>query len=361
MFVLTIEDINSGSSVEDCLRACGVSGRISDMGRYYSFSSPFHDDKHPSMVLYKDTLACIDWSGDFRGSLNKLMKEKTGVSLYKYLGITPKERDDTYYKNLGKQVQERSFANAYADSRDGYALSDYKTVIHGDQICYDLSKNQQALDYARSRFIDDEFADFFHVGWVRDSYIYRIPRAMEKGQKGTHFVDRLMIPIYRGGTVCSIEGRDYTRKQEKKCIYPIGGDVSSLFNIDNLRKDQPLILVEGVMDMVRIWQHITKNVAPVFGIQITSKQADVIKTFPDIIVMSDSDEAGEKMIHIVDSFYDDREFRVARLATGDPGDACNSVDDIKRAIDNAVPCNEYFMGLAGFGKDKSDDSGFFSV
>lgn len=355
-----MDDINATTTVESILRVCGVQGRIADMGGYYQFSSPFHEDRHPSMVLYKDNLYCIDFSGDFKGSLSRFMKITIGQSLYRYLGMSQKEKDDRYYMALGKQARkERESTRSLGNTSTG--LDAYEIRIDG-KIDHDLTHNSEVLAYAKSRFINEEFATFFNLAWTERAEIQRIVKGRYVGQKGTLFEKRLLIPISRDGYVTSIEGRDYTRKQPKKCIYPRGGDVSSLFNIDNLRKDEPLILVEGVMDMVRIWEYISKNVAPVFGIQITGRQKELIKTFPDVIVFSDSDESGEKMIDIVDSFYEDREFRVARLAKGDPGDVFNTVDDLKRAIDNAMPCNEYFMRKHGLIEPAmEDDKAFFAV
>ena len=364
MGYLTLDDIETLTSVESLLRECGVSGKILDSGGYYTFRSPFHEDRHPSMILYKENLYCIDWSGEFRGSLSRFYKETTGKSLYRELGLTQKERDDSYYRRLGEKTRLEKSIQTYEDKiRNGtVSLSDYEMVVTGTGICYDFTQNRTAYSYARSRFIDEEFATYFHIGWTRNSTIKRVLRGLNTSSPGTPFVDRLVIPIYREGQIVSIEGRDYTRKQVKKCIYPRGGDVSSLFNIDNLKRNEPLVLVEGVMDMVRIWKHITRNVAPVFGVQITNRQREVICSFPDIIVFSDSDEAGERMISTVDSFYRDREFRVARLEKGDPGDPSNSVDDLKRAIDTALPCNEYFMKKTGlYDMNRINDDRLFSV
>lgn len=360
---LSIDDVLAVTTIESLLRDCGVVGKIVDCGGYYLFRSPYHEDKHPSMILYKENLYCIDWSGEFHGSLSRLLKDHVGKSLYQYLGISQKDRDNNYYKNLGDIEKREKALESYLSSSDTPApLSMFDMIVKGD-ISYDLTQNRQAYEYARSRFIDDEFASFFHVGWTANAEIRRILRGRDLNQRGTSFIDRLTIPIYRDGCMVSIEGRDYTRRQEKKCIYPRGGDVSGLFNQDNLDMSQPVILVEGIMDMVRIWQHVSKNVAPTFGIQIAEKQKDIIKKIPDIIVFSDSDEAGERMIRIVDSFYEDREFRVARLKSGDPGDAINSVGDIRRAIDNSVSCNEYFLSRSGYLDtfDTPNDEEFFNA
>ena len=74
----------------------------------------------------------------------------------------------------------------------------------------------------------------------------------------------------------------------------------------------------------------------------------VIKEFKsDIIVFSDSDAGGITAIKDMDDLFPEKEFYVAQLEREDPGDPCNSVEDIKRAIDGAVTSTEFLLRVNG--------------
>ena len=100
------------------------------------------------------------------------------------------------------------------------------------------------------------------------------------------------------------EYRSYARKgsdgeKEYKVIYPssaggVGGSAyRRLFNIDNLDVTRPLIVCEGIMDIVKIWSYIDKNVTCTYGASLKPQHKRDLQKFKDIIVFSDSDEGGE--------------------------------------------------------------------
>lgn len=351
-FQLSYYEIDAVYSVISILQECGAK-RVVDKGSYLSFSSPFREDKNPSMVLYKNTLACVDFAGDFSGSLYGLVKVCLGISLYKLIGTST------------SQIMENRFFNGFKlaiKGQDGFAkvesLEDFKMFVYEGSIEYDFSKNEEARNYLKSRFIDEDYMKEFAIGYTEHCKIYRAPKR-NTGLKGNVFNRRVCIPIYYKGNLLSIEGRDYTRKQEKKVIYPFGGTTSYLFNYDNLKKDEPLIVVEGIMDTVRIWKHITKNVTTTFGINITGQQRELLKDFSHVIIFSDSDSAGRKMIGKFDDFYENN-FWIARLKEGDPGDSSNSIQDLERAINEAKESTEFLLDESELFTETSLDKDFFT-
>lgn len=339
IYKLSYSEIDSLYSVQAILRECGVK-KLVDKGGYFSFSSPFREDKNPSMVLYKDTLGCIDFAGDFKGNLFSFVKQSLGQSLYDFIGTsTPEILEKKYFAGVSK-IKGEAFIKPN--------IGDFKMVIHSGEINYDFSKNPQAKRYIEKRFMTEEFIKFFHIGFTTFARVYRAPKSVSKVQKGTAFANRICIPIYLENHLISYEGRDYTGKcneensKVKKVLYPKGGLNSYLFNYDNLDKDEPLIVVEGIMDLVRIWTSITKNVTTTFGNLIKENQKEQLKQFKHIILLSDTDKGGRQMISNLDQFYED-DYWIAQLPTGDPGDAFNSVEDIKFAIDTAKDASSFFL------------------
>lgn len=74
---------------------------------------------------------------------------------------------------------------------------------------------------------------------------------------------------------------------------------STLFNRENLNKDEPLYLVEGIGSVPKIWSYISKNCTCTFGSTLTKHQLNFLKEFKEIIIIPDSDIAGEKMVRDV--------------------------------------------------------------
>lgn len=324
---------------------------IKEEGNRWIASSPFRTDKHPSFWIYKDTLHWEDPAEGLKGSINGLCWKTQGKSLERFLNYDREEkRNSAFLPSKKKSEKIRTFIRT-----SEYSPSDFELVVEGSGIDYDIFKYPETLEYARSRFMSDEFIDFFHVGYCRDSRIY-LKKKNEPPSENTNrlrFYKRLTIPIIEGGVIASIEGRDITRHQIPKCLYPasfegrLGGSTyRSLFNIDNLDRNKTLIICEGTMDTVRIWQYITKNVTCTYGSSIKSRQQEVIKEFKDVIVFSDSDAGGLVAMENMDRFYP-YDFRVAQLPSGDPGDAQNTVDMLKRAIDEAVSFPRWILKYTG--------------
>lgn len=338
-----------GYTVEQLLTELGCKN-VKDSDNRWVASSPFRTDRHPSFWMYKDTLHWEDPGEGLKGSINDLCWRLKGQSLAKYLKFNKEEQRNSAFLPKRKTEKVRTFVR----SRD-YNPNDFELVVEGSGIDYRLQNHPEALEYAQSRFMTKEFINFFHVGYCRDSRIY-LKKKGENPSEGTNrlrFYKRLIIPIIEGGVIASVEGRDITRHQTPKCLYPasyegqIGGSTyRSLFNIDNLDRNKTLIVCEGIMDTVRIWQYITKNVTCTYGCSIKTRQQEVLKEFSDIIVFSDSDAGGLVAMEHMDKFYP-HDFRVAQLPSGDPGDEINTVSMLEEAIENAVSFPRWILGYTG--------------
>jgi DNA primase len=150
-----------------------------------------------------------------------------------------------------------------------------------------------------------------------------------------------VIPLYDSeGVMRSAEGRDYTRQQQKKVLYPVNTSVNYIFNSIDLDTEKTLIVVEGLMDVHKIWQWITTNVTCTFGVQLKEHQKEQLKCFKDIILFIDDDEAGRRSIGLFEEFYPS-DFRVAVSPGNDPG-SC-SREQLKAAIDGARPFNVFLI------------------
>jgi len=304
-----------------------------DHGRYFMVRSPFREDNNPSMLVWKDSGFCKDFGGRFKGNISKLWWEikKTSVKT-----ILPNfefwKKDDFTEKKDGsinlfgkpfekKKIIERPFRPSTVEKK-GKFVHPYDDT---ECIRYCLYRGFPAR-------ILDEF-DFKYCAYGS------IKRREDPEENWISFSRRLTIPIWYGNTLCSVEGRDVYGTSSKKVIYPKNSKVSFLYNYQNLKKDRPLVVVEGLMDLFKVYQ-VYENVTTTFGINITSLQASQIKEFPQIIIMSDNDDGGKESVWAFDELLE-TEFEVATVPRKDPGEC--TLQEIQTALDDRISSVDWVM------------------
>ena len=351
---MTFNDLNALLSVEMLFSQLGIS-KVKDCGDYYSFSSPFREDKNPSMVMYKDNLMCIDFANGYKKGLFKLVEELTGQKFTEFTGIDPKDLSSMmFFKDLPKKKDP-----GIADSeRVFHGVQELKLRV-GGLIDYNPWNNKVVLDYLRSRHISDEFIKAFSIGYTRYAEVLFKPDIMAKIPPGTLFKDRLCIPLIFEGRVQSMEGRDFTRRQKPKVLYPKNGTVQFLFNYDNLDKHKPLVVTEGIMDLPYIWDHITKNVTCVFGAHITPLQRRQLNEFDMVIFCPDIDDAGDSMLTQAEEFMEN-EYYIAKLEWGDPGET--DFEQMTYVIEHPQSAVDFLLESSGlFDVPEKDNIDFWNT
>jgi DNA primase len=290
-----------------------------DNGDRYSVYCPFHNDSNPSASIYKENDFFVCHAGCGSMHIKKLFYELTGRSANKELGIN----SGSY---LFKQKERIEKSNKFKS----FNIEDINVNVNG--VFSSINDNLIAQNYCRKRFITDEFINHFNLQYSRFTRI-----------NYTIFEDRLVYPIYHNGKLVSIEGRALDPENNPpKTLYPKKASVNTLFNIDNLDRKKPLIIVEGVMDIPKIWLFINKNVTTTFGINISNNQLSLIKEFDEIILFPDGDKGGERFVNILDSKLE-REFWVAHLKNADPGDSHITPNDCYEAIENKIKSTEFIL------------------
>lgn len=322
--MISYQELNSIYPVYNILSSLGVKN-LKERDEYFHFCSPFREDKNPSMALYKNNLFAVDFAGNYSASIFKLIKDLTNRDLYDYIGVAYEEFSSFVFNNTLKEENQKFFPEVSEEM-------EYEGRIT------DLEWNKEAYDYALFRNLNKEFLSFFKVQACKQLKI----------NKG-YFNYRLCIPIYEKGKLISWEGRDYLRNQKAKVLYPRGTKVSSLFNIDNLDRKKPLVIVEGTMDLAPIWQNFTKNVTHTYGIKITEQQKKLINEFEDVILFPDGDPGGRNMISSLEEFYEN-EFKVALIPDHDPGDA--PLKEVEKQLNNPKTITQFLIDESGLFEEK---------
>lgn len=180
------------------------------------------------------------------------------------------------------------------------------------------AEGEKARAYLQKRQMDPRIARKFGIGYSPERYDALQRHLLEKGfsigdllksglvlenkdGKGYHdrFRGRLMFPIFDvQGRVVGFGGRILAKGEPKYLNSPETILFSKSRNLYGLNfakaaKKRELILVEGYMDMLSIYQAGFHNVVASLGTAFNQEHARTLKRFADdIILLYDSDEAG---------------------------------------------------------------------
>jgi DNA primase len=116
--------------------------------------------------------------------------------------------------------------------------------------------------------------------------------------------DRIAIPIHNAkGEVVAYAGRfpgDAGEDTPKYKLPPGFRKSQELFNLDRASKepaDQPLFIVEGFFDAMKLYQHSCRKVVALMGSTMSAAQEELIRQHTNsqshVIVMLDENEAGQ--------------------------------------------------------------------
>jgi DNA primase len=291
-----------------------------DKGGYFSIKCPYHNEKTPSAALYKDRWLFKCFACNEIRSFTKFyedLKHKPWNEHGEFSLAQPKRNIDS--------LPERS--------REAYEIIEGRVTSVYDNI--------KALHYCREREISNDFMQYFNF-MATDLCKFR-PIIDFEGHplRSALWRDRLLIPIEYQGKPYSIEGRDYTRQQFPKCLYPKGCKTDILFNQDKINLKEALIVCEGLMDIHKIWTHITDNVTCTFGVSLTERQRQFLQSAKNIILFIDDDIAGHNSVNIFEEFMQN-DFKVACVNGKDPGAA--TIQECETAIKNAVLWVNFMLG-----------------
>ncbi len=181
-------------------------------------------------------------------------------------------------------------------------------------------EGRKALEYVNKREISVPIQKKFGIGFAPNSRNELFGHLKEKGftleeilesglvlenksKNGYHdrFYNRLMFPIFDiQGRCIGFGGRIMESGEPKYLNSPetiIFNKKRNLYglNLARAERKKEIIIVEGYMDMITIYQAGYRNVAASLGTAFTAEHALLLKKFvSDVILVFDSDSAGEK-------------------------------------------------------------------
>ena len=284
-------------------------------GRNYFGLCPFHSEKSPSFSVSPDRqyFHCFGChkGGDvftfiseiervsFREAL-EMLAEKSGIAL-------PTVENPEFNKN--QELKKKM-----------YKINSMATMFYHERLYKPIAKIAQ--EYVKKRKLDNRTLKAFKIGYsgeYNELYKYLKNAGFQdkeilatglvyKNDKGNYidrYRKRLMFPIMDvSSRVIAFGGRQL--EDNKKIAKYINSNENLVYskkknlfalNLAKLSNDKRIILVEGYMDAISLYQRGFDNVVASLGTALTEEQARLLRRYSEQIIISyDSDGAGQEAI-----------------------------------------------------------------
>ena len=337
---------------------------------------PFHHEKTPSFYVndsegYFHCFGCNEG-----GDVISFVQKKHSCDFIQaidilcgYLGIDKSKyqsKDIQYVQRQSSFYQTMSVINNYFIETLKYDIEAKNYVLKIRNLSIDtiktfgigLVKNNIAelISYCKKNNIEEK--DIINTGVIKNKHT----ASSFDDDKYLFFRNRIMIPIHNtNGKIVAFGGRIY-KNDDKTAKYLNSSENDFfkkgqiLFNLHrakmNLNKDNSLIVVEGYMDTITLWQNAFKTAIAPLGTSITETHLKTIINFCKTpIFIFDSDVAGQKAaIRCCEMLFPILQTGIIpKFLTLQSAKDCDeflnkfSKESLKRQIDNAIEINEFLF------------------
>ena len=275
---------------------------------------PFHDENTPSFSVSQSKQIYKCFGGcDAGGNVFTFIMEFYKLTFFE----SAKLLADRY--NIILDISDNySSSNEYSFLKE---VHESASLIFQQNLFSDIGK--EPLQYLKKRNLTEEIIRKFRLGFAMDSwnglvnkigpkYNNETSKMLKTGlfsrsEKGTvydRFRSRIIFPIsHQSGDVIAFGGRDYNKNDQAKylnspetaiyqksnVLYGLNVTKSAITNSNN----KYIILVEGYMDLLQLYQAGIEPVVAVSGTSLTKNHATIIARYnKPVVILYDGDSAG---------------------------------------------------------------------
>ena len=278
-------------------------------GKEYAARCPFHDERSASFTVSptKQFYHCFGCGA-----------HGTAISfLMNYERLEFLDAVDELARRVGMEVpRDTQQRNANPETRDLYAAMEAAAAFFQRQ----LAASAKARAYLDGRGVGEAVRARFGIGYAPDGYAAlkdalgtdeRRMRLLERGglfsknDRGhvyDKFRDRVMFPIHdRRGRVIAFGGRVLDKADGPKylnspetALFHKGRELYGLWQVRQAnQKIARLVVVEGYMDVVALFEHGITEAVATLGTATTPDHAELLfRSAPDVYFCFDGDRAG---------------------------------------------------------------------
>ncbi len=310
MAILTEDQINEVRNSVDIVEIIGAYIPLTQKGRNFFGVCPFHDDHNPSMSVSREKQIYKCFSCGASGNVFNFLMEYEHMDFREAL---------VYLANKsGIKLMGDIFQTKKKDINEKlYEIYNISTKYYQNNI--NTSSGSKARTYLKNRNIDDNIINEFQIGLALNkkdaltklllSKDYKEKELVDsgisnKGDAGFQdvFIDRIIFPLWDiTGQVIGYSGRIYNESDMAKYVNTKETNIfkkGMMVYIYHRAKDvtrikKQVIIVEGFMDVIRLYSVGIDNVIAIMGTSITEQQIRLIKKLSNnIIICFDGDDAG---------------------------------------------------------------------
>ena len=352
----------------DIVEVVGTRVPLKRQGKEYSARCPFHDERSASFYVSptKQFYHCFGCGA-----------HGTAISfLMNYDRLDFLDAVDELAKRVGVEVPRDTRAQPQNDdSRDLFAALEAAARFFRKQ----LQASDKARAYFASRGVDAGTMEHFQLGYAPDGYsalkdalgtderrMKLLERAglfskNDRGHVYDKFRDRVMFPIFdRRGRVIAFGGRVMAKDDGPKylnspetALFHKGRELYGLWQVRQAnQRIERLIVVEGYMDVVSLFQFGVTQAVATLGTATTPDHAELLfRNAPDVYFCFDGDNAGRKagwraLESVLPRMKDGRQAFFLFLPDGEDPDTIvrkEGKDAFDARLKDAVPLSQFFF------------------
>ncbi|MDO4708748.1 MAG: DNA primase [Pseudomonadota bacterium] len=352
----------------DIVEIVGARVQLKKQGREFAACCPFHDERSPSFTVSpgKQFYHCFG-CGAHGTAISFLMNY-----------------DRLEFLDAVEELAKRAGLEIPRDTRQKAANPDTQPLFNALEAAQrffrkHLQQSAQAQAYLQDRGVDAATAEAFGIGYAPAGFSAlkdalgtdeRRMQLLEKagmfsrndrGHVYDKFRQRLMFPIHdRRGRVIAFGGRVLSSDDSPKYLnspetplFHKGRELYGLWQVRQANsKLQRLIVVEGYMDVVALFQHGLPEAVATLGTATTPEHAELLfRNAPDVYFCFDGDAAGRRaasraMHSVLPRMRDGRQAFFLFLPDGEDPDSLvrkEGLTGFNQRLQEALPLSQFFF------------------
>jgi DNA primase len=338
-------------------------------GRNHMGLCPFHAEKTPSFTVSEEKGIYHCFGCQSGGSVFHF--------LMNYEHLTFPEAVERVAKRYGITVEYQGGRRAAQENgeREKLYRVNERAALNYQKILFTHPEGRKALEYLQTRGVDEATARKFMLGYAPQtgSSLFKLftqenisthdaCRLGLIGQRSPQkfyekFFARVIFPIVSpAGKVVAFGGRVLDQSLPKylnSSETPLFHKGSTLYGLyqakDGIRQADRVVVVEGYLDVIALWQHDVTYAVATLGTALTADHVRVLSRYTkNLIALFDGDEAGRKAASRSFEIFLEAGLlgRAAFLPKGEDPDSfvrSQGKAALEAVLDQAVPLADYYF------------------
>lgn len=278
-------------SIVQILEHYGLTSKLRQSGDKFSGPCPIHNGDNSSHFRVSISKNCWNCFGKCQrgGNILDFVSLKEGVSIrqaalliQEWFGIVSSKANRSDDK---PQPPAPPKPKAKPTTRDGESDSDNRT--ENAPLTFSLEHLDKVHPYLAERSLNETTIETFGLGFCKKGLL----------------TGRIAIPIHNAsGELVAYAGRWVGNPPDDTPKYKLPAGFKKSLELFNFHRaiqespDEPLVIVEGFFDCIKLWQHGLKRGVALMGNALSPAQEELIRkhttSHSQVLLMLDEDDAG---------------------------------------------------------------------